>query len=242
MAVQIIRAQKVWLAQFDVSGDLRGLAINDGVELAEATALGDTGRRRRAGLFAPALHLEGFWNGGANAIDDVLFARVGVEDAPLSIGAETGADGEIAYMLRLLVGEYVPGAPIGEMFGFSVSAHGSSGERLVRGTILHNATRTATVNGTGRQLGTVSATQKIYAALHVTAASGTTPTLDVTVQSDDNSAFTTPTARITFAQAVASTSEWKSAAGAITDDWWRIVATIGGTGPSFTFIATVGIL
>jgi hypothetical protein len=61
------------------------------------------------------------------------------------------------------------------------------------------------------------------------------------IQSDNAEAFTTPTARITFAQATAAGAQLLSANGAITDDWWRVNYTIAGTAPSFTFGVAIGI-
>jgi len=62
------------------------------------------------------------------------------------------------------------------------------------------------------------------------------------VQSDDAQAFLSPTDRITFAQATAIGAQWATpVSGAITDDWWRLSYTIGGTNPSFMVIVVVGI-
>jgi hypothetical protein len=56
------------------------------------------------------------------------------------------------------------------------------------------------------------------------------------------SGFPSPATRLTFAQKTAAGYEFKSAAGAITDDWWRVDWTIGGTAtPTFSFVVAVGI-
>ena len=81
----------------------------------------------------------------------------------------------------------------------------------------------------------------MYAGLHITAASGTTPTLVVKVQSDDNAGFTSATDRITFTSANSIGGQWSSVAGAVTDDYWRVTWTVGGTSPSFTFVVALGI-
>ena len=171
----------------------------------------------------------------------MLFSRLGLKGEVLSISPQAGAEGEIGYSFQTALSEYSPGAPVGEILAFSVSGEASSGP-LVRGTILHNATRTANGQGSAFQVGAVGASQKLYAALHVVAASGTTPTLDVIVQSDDAMGMASPTNRITFAQASAIGAQWATpVAGAITDDWWRVDYTIGGGGPSFTFVCIIGI-
>ena len=241
MGVQILKDCKLWLAGFDLSGDMNALALDFGAELQDNSVFGDDTRSRAGGLKTVTFAHEGFWNGGADKVDDVLFGRLGLADEVMSVAPETGADGETAYVLRSVLGEYAPGGSVGEMLAFSVRGESGQGP-LVRGTIMHNAARAASGNGVARQLGAVGATQRLYTTLHVVAASGTMPTLDVTVESDDGSGFPSPTTRVTFAQATAIGAEWASAiAGPITDDWWRIVYTIGGTGPSFTFIVIIGI-
>jgi len=70
--------------------------------------------------------------------------------------------------------------------------------------------------------------------LDVTAASGTTPTLDVAVQTSHDGATWTTVA--SFARATGVGSERKRFSGL--DRYVRAVATLGGTTPSFTFSVT----
>lgn len=241
MAPYVLTNSKLWLAEFDLSGDLNAIAIDYKAELKDDTTFGQGTRIRKGGLKVVTVDGEGFWNGGIGAIDDVLFAKVGVADVPLTIAPETGAEGQPGFGLLAIVGDYAPGGEIGELLPFSVAAE-SDGD-LVRGTIMLNRTAAASANsGTALQLGAVGATQKLYAALHVIAASGTTPTLDVIVKSDDAVGFASPTNRITFAQKTAAGSQWAApVAGPITDTFWRVDFTIGGAGPIFSFVVLVGI-
>lgn len=71
--------------------------------------------------------------------------------------------------------------------------------------------------------------------LDVTAASGTTPTLDGTVQTSKSEAGPWRTLG-SFAQATAAGTERKSFSGC--DRWARVAFTIGGTTPSFTASVT----
>lgn len=108
--------------------------------------------------------------------------------------------------------------------------HPSSGEVLVIDDVtLHSsAARTATYTATGVAIGDKGTLRLL---LDVTAASGTSPTIDVAVQTSyDNSTWR---AVASFAQLTAAGSERKSFTGI--DRYARIVATIGGTTPSFTF-------
>lgn len=90
------------------------------------------------------------------------------------------------------------------------------------------AARTATANGPTIEVG-----EKGTACLDLacSAASGTTPTLDVKIQTSKDG--TTWRDVASFAQLVAAGSERKSFVGL--DRFARGVATIGGTTPSFTF-------
>lgn len=232
--------RKVWFDGYDFTGNANAAGLVLESEPQDATVYGLTCRKEAGGLMAVRANVQGFWEGGSGEIDDAIYSSIGLNDKPFTIAAETGADGEIAYSFKSRLGSYEPGARAGEMLGFRVEA-GARGDPAVRGTIMHPATaRTTTSSGTARQLGGVLAGEKMYAALHVIAASGSTPTLDVAIESD-TVGFGSPTVRINFAQATAIGGQWASVAGAITDDYWRATWTIGGGTPSFTFIVILGI-
>lgn len=106
--------------------------------------------------------------------------------------------------------------------------------RFVRGedvTPVASAARTTSGNS-----GTLDAESFGVASLllDVTAASGTTPTLNVTVEESDDG--TTWRQVGTFAQKTAVSNERKSFA--ISAPKYRVTWTIGGTTPSFTFSVT----
>lgn len=174
--------------------------------------------------------------------DATMWSNFANPDVPqsLSIGS---ADGSPTYFLRGMATSYVPlqGAP-GELAMASVSGQSSTGP-LVRGLRIHppSAVRTTTGNGTSWQLGAVSASQTMHVALHVLERTGTA-SMTLSVQSDDNAGMTSPTNRITsFTAATARGHQWRTAAGAITDNWWRAVYTITGTG-SIRFAVSAGIV
>ena len=125
---------------------------------------------------------------------------------------------------------------IGQLLKRNHSFQGS-GVAYAGSLLLPKAARTAGSSGTGAQLGAVSASQRVYASLHVLSITG--GNVVATVASDDNAGFTSPTTRITFATATAAGSQLSSAAGAITDDYWRITWT--QTATTATFAVLVGI-
>jgi len=150
--------------------------------------------------------------------------------------------GDVAIFTRGRLGAFTPfGGGENAAATFSMDLEADTAQ--VHGALLHPITlaRTATGNGTAVQRTGPSANQRVYAGLHVLAASGTTPSLTVRLQSDDNSGMTSPTDRITFTGATAAGWQFSSAAGAITDSWWRATWTISGTTPSFTFAVVFGV-
>lgn len=99
-------------------------------------------------------------------------------------------------------------------------------------TIVPSAARTTTGTGTG----TTTAARAQVAKLDVTAASGTTPSLIVTIQdSPDGSAWTT---RDTFATKTTTGTEIRALPRGL-DTNVRAAWTIAGTTPSFTFSVQV---
>jgi len=226
------------MSEVDLSGHLNSIAVDYSAEMVDDTVFGNDTRSRKGGLKMAKMSLAGFFD---STPDNYLFNQAGVAGEPMSCAPQTGADGEVAFTMAAISSEYSYDGQIGELFAFSVT--GESTEDLVRGTIMHNASRTASGNGVVRQLGAVSANQKLYCAIHVISASGTSPTLDVIVQGDDNDTPSSPVTAATFTQATGVTSEWVEVSGAITDDYFRVNYTIGGSDtPTFEFIVILGIL
>lgn len=238
MAEEVLSDSLILFDGYDLSCNINQVVIEHGAEPLDRTALCHTTRVRRGGLLTSALSAQGFFE-AANP-DSALFSNIGAADKVISV-VPTDADGERAFTMQSMIGEYSPiqGA-VGDLAGFSLNVGASTG-RLVRGTVMHNNTRTSSGDGTARQLGAVTSSQKLYAALHVIAASGSSPTLDIDIESDDNSGMTSATSRGSFAQATGIGSEWVEIDGAITDDYWRVSYTIGGSTPSFQFIVILGI-
>lgn len=241
MATHILQDAKLWLNDVSVDAIANALDWQATRETQDDTVFGHRARTMKPGLQVVQVTASGFAN--MDTFDGDLFDIFdNATVSPLSASA-TGGDGDVAYTSQGLAVSMQPlGGNVGDMAAFSIEANGSGGVRSVRGNILHAETaETATGTGTGRQLGAVAATQSVFGALHVVEFAGTSPTLDVTVESDDADTFLSPTTQLTFAQATGKTGEFVSAAGPITDDWWRVNFTIGGTTPSFTFVVVVGI-
>lgn len=151
-----------------------------------------------------------------------------------------GTEGNTAYFTDAMLTEYTPieGA-VGDLGSHMARFAGRN--PLVRGTLASLQTVSASGNGAGYQLGAVSATQRIWVAAHVLALAGTSPTVQIIVESDDNSGFTSPTTRVSPSAITTRAGVFASALGAITDNWWRARWVVSGTSPSIQLRVMLGI-
>lgn len=227
---------KWWLDAYEFSSRFTTGGLTMGVDPQPKTTFADTTRLGQPGLRTVQAEFGGLQGFGSGEPDDVLRGKFRVKDVPFSVSPITGAEGDLAYGFRAMLAEYRHVLDHGRAYEFQGSAQATDAP-LVAGTILHVGSESGSGTSTALQVGSVSATQKLYAWMHALSATGS---LDVTVESDDASGMASPTTRATFTQATAIGSEWLTAVdGPITDDWWRANFTIV-TGP-FDFVVIIGI-
>ena len=225
---------------YSLASSFNAIALNLGNSPQDDTVYGDTFVSNAAGLSSVQLEAEGFWE---SATDSVLQSGLAgnVADTVLSVTPVDQAAGSPSLFSKVTTSTYNPisTGTVGSMMGFSLSAEGR-GEKSVSGEILViPATYTSSSETvTNASIGAVSATQSVYSAIHVTSANGT---LDVIVESAPSN-WSGESTRITHTQFTALGAEMKSAAGAITDAYWRVKWTVGGGDPSFDFICSLGII
>lgn len=242
MSTQVLTATKIYAGEYDVTGQVNQVSLDYDAEALPDTTFGSGGTKtHKGGLKTVKFSMGGFVDEGTGLIGDFTFSRIGTVDIPLTTVPQGGSVGDIAYFFKALQAAYQRPLQVGQLYAFSLSAEASNGP-LVRGQVFVAAgAKTSTGTSSVVQLGATGASQRLYAALHVLSVSGSTPTLDVTVKSDDAGGFASPATRITFAQKAAIGYELLSAAGPITDDYIRVDYTIGGSSPSFSFVVVVGI-
>ena len=239
MAFAASTAEELLFHGYRLTTVMKSLNLEASFEELDDTTLSDLDRSVLLGLRVVNFSASGLFD--ATNYDGNLYANLAVNNRPITILTGSSA-GSVAYFFDAVLGKYSPiKNSIGDLMGFDLAAHNQG--VLVRGQNM-NAVQTynSTGNGSAYQVGAVAAGKRMYAVMHVYSATGTTPTLDVIVQSDDNAGFSSPTNRITFSQATGITSQITSVAGAITDDYWRITYTLGGTTPVFGFVVAIGIL
>jgi hypothetical protein len=235
--IQIFKNAEILLSGYDISGDSNKVALSSKADVKDRTTFNNTARRRVCGLLDTSISAEGFFD---PAKDAGLFDFIASGEKIIAVSPAVGLAGDLIYFAKCQTAEYTPmeGA-IGELAAFRLSGQGSG--PLIRGKVLERGAKTATAPGTAANIGAVLATQKVYACLHVLAVSGTNPTLDLKIQSDEAQGMATPADRIAFDQMTAVGAQWKELAGPVADTWWRVNYTLGGTDPSFVIAVVIGI-
>lgn len=254
MSTYVGTAHKMFLGGLDISCFANQLELALEADSVECTTMCSAGSRE---------YKQGLRRWTSNAVGYGDFAAAGVTTSGLVPGevivpanhgsqfnctwASAGTEGTACYLSDGVLADLTPiGGTVGDMGMLSatlVPADRAVGHRMVRGLLEANRTVSSSSNTTGAAtLGAVAATQSVYASLHVFTLSGTSPTLDVVVQSD-TVGFGSPTDVITFTQATTRSGQFSSVAGANTDTFWRVKWTIGGTGgPTAAFAVSIGIL
>ena len=245
LTAQVLTDARIYFSSCDLTGFGNQIELAPSATDLDVTNFASGGWMQRAGgLSDTQVAMGGFWEAGdLSQPDDTWWANLGKASVPLSAAPTSGGDGTLIYLTQGVTQEYKPGAKIGDPLAWAATVKGN--KPLVRGTVLHpqGTPRTATGNGAGRQLGAVSAAQRLWCNYHMFSLSGGTGTLTITVQSSPDNTFASPTTQITFTASSGMDAQAASALGAITDTWFRIVYTISvSTGsPSWLFNVSAGV-
>lgn len=231
----------------DLTGKSNRVSLSYSAAMLDATTFGNTTKVNHAGILEWQLQGEGLYDAGTDVAatgvsfvesdsPDGLFNLVGAAGCLVSLTDVTPAYGGLAYILKVTTADIGFFGGHGDLIPFSISAQPT--KYGCRGSVLlPNAQKTGAGTGTPQQIAALTSDQRLVAGLHVLAFDGTTMTMKV--QSDDGVGFASPTDVITFTAATGLTSEWKEAAGPISDDWFR--TSWAFTGTSFTALVVVGI-
>lgn len=236
MAKVVLTDASVFHGPLDLSGSANQVSMNGAREVVNVTNFASGGWEESVpGMRSASGNVSGFLS---DAADPDASLHSNVTGFPFTVTKTNPAGVEdVAYAMKVHRTSYAPTFNVGEAYGFSADIVADSS--MVRGQILCNATVSSTGSTLGFEAGAVSAAQSAYAGLHVTSAGATS--LAVTIQSDDNSGFTSATTRFTFTTATGTTSQWLTpVSGAITDSHWRAGFTQVGGG-SWTFVCFLGI-
>ena len=227
------KSTKIFLNATDFSTYFTTADSTRTVDVAESTTFGSGSKTYITGDKDGTISLAGFFDATADA---VLQPLLGGTSALLTIGVD-GADA--TDLVRFGNGNFTSygvSSPVGDIVATSLDFQSDKG--IFDGSVLESATYTSTTTGTARD-NAAATTNGGAGFVIITAASGTSPTAIVKIQhSADNSTYAD---LITFTQATGATSEIKYVAPDTTvNRYLKIVATIGGTNPSFSAIVGFG--
>jgi hypothetical protein len=188
--------------------------------------------------------VKGFSDFATGRLDDTIsIGQLGAQYAfttiPNPTGTVTAAD--TAWFSRGVIDTTHPfTGPIGEMAKFELGLPFDT--VVLPGKVAAPlAAVTANTNGTAVAMAGPTASQHLYAVVHVTALSGFSAVV-FKIQSDDNSGFTSATDRITFTTATGVTSQFASVAGSFSSETHhRITATVTGSG-SVSYVSAFAVL
>jgi hypothetical protein len=233
---------------YDVSGTANTIDTQITVADKDTTTFGSgNAMTRTGGLIDASGTVDGYAEYGSALTDETFWNGLGTNTHVFTV-TTTGTQGDPAVFFQSLLKNYHPiKGQVGDVAGYHAEFVNGllhqpvNGKLLLAKTTLSSA---ATTTGTITNLGATSSTQRVRAALHVFSAGGSgSPTLDVKIQSAALVGFGSQTDRFTFTQTTTTANDQYPAAvsGAITDQFWRVSVTTGGTTPAYTLAVVLGI-
>ena len=238
---EIISQQRVLWDGYDLSKSVFSFMISNQVEVNDDTTLGDEKRSNVPALRVPGIQVEGYYK--TTDYDKALNATIARENVLISVLTSISS-GTLAWFMNAVHASYEPvKGEVGKNASFSAGGM-SHKSPLVRGVLLgYSESLTGLGYSPSSQLGAVATGQKLYAGLHVFGINNSGgDTLNVTIESDDNSGFTSKADRIVFDQMTNIGSQYKTLDGPVTDIYFRSKNTPAGTTPSFKAAILLGIM
>jgi len=241
MAHSVTLGAKIYVAHFDISGDVNAHGINHTITLLDDTCYGDTFRQKFVGVREMNFSIAGNVNlEGTTDSDTIIDARMAVQDVPIILCPTGAAVGDTCEFGLIAAGEYKRDLKFGEIYKYSLAGQLATRSWVLGKVLADPATLvTGTVNGAQVLIGAASATQKLYVAIAITQYTGA-GSITVRVESD-TTGFPSATVRKTFTAATAVTSENPTPVdGAITDTFYR-AAVSAFTATNANMIVAAGI-
>lgn len=232
MAVQIVQALPLWLGSTKLRALARSVELTLDREAVEQTTFADSTKVHAAGIRSVSV--------SATAIADAIQgisppSPLDVSPSLITIGRDSEADGASIFAFVCRMTSLSFGGSVGDALEPSMelaAEYSAGGSGLI---LAPAATRTVSGTGTGRQFGALATGASALVGVHVFSVAGTSPSLSVTLQTDDASAFASPTAVKTVGPISTIGGYYDVVIGPVTDTWWRATWTISGTSPSIEF-------
>jgi hypothetical protein len=237
MGVFINKSGAIYFDGYNIKNWVSACNLEWGCEPQDATCIGHDTRQNIAGLETAKVDFEGYDDYAAGAIDTIFNPIDGDRSVIITMcpqGVATQGNGAYTFLADTF--QYNKALTIGEMAKFKIHSE-NTGAKLVSCKVLAGDQSAGSNSNTSAYAWqAIAASETMYASLHVTTAA---TDLVVKIQSDDNSGFTSPTDRITFATTSAIGAEQKTVAGAVADTYWRVLWTRASGTAVFTVVAGI---
>jgi hypothetical protein len=224
---------KVFMDSTDLSSYLNSADPSRTVDVGETTTFGSSNKTYVAGEKDATVSFSGFFDATA---DNIIQGLVGANDKVALIGFD-GVDATDDCMFgKGVTTNYGISSPVGDVVAVTFDLQASG---FFSGSVLENATVTATGNGTARDNASSTANGG-GAFIIATSVSGTsTPTLTAKItHSADDSTYAD---LVTFTALTSAGAEVKEvASGTTVNRYLKVVYTVSGTTPSFNVIVGFG--
>lgn len=216
---------------------VRSVAPNLSWSMLDSTTLADSSQKFEPGLKTAETSVEGLFESSlaSGSLWSVLTSKVGSDTSTAFTTAPSGfSAGSPAYLLPAKTVNLAVSSTVADLIPFTLTlgAGGAGGYGICLTSL---AALTASGNGTSQDNGASSANGAV-AHIHVTDASGTTPSITGTIEhSTNNSTWTT---LATFSALTAAGSQTLAITGTV-NRYVRAAYTISGGTPSFTTLFAI---
>lgn len=237
MAFITAQNTRVLYGNVALSAYLQTVTPNVGIDMLDVSTLVDTSRQYFPSLRDFTLNLDGFFDddGEAGSVFEALTTPISAgSTVPTSVAPNGFAAGNSVWLIPAKTVSYDVSSSVTDIVPFSMSI-GSGRPSNVGISLADLAARTNTGNGTSVD-NTDPTANGAVAHLHITAVSGTLPSLTVTVEHSANGSSWTTLG--SFSAASTASSQLITVTGTV-NRYVRAVFTISGTNPSFTCQASL---
>ncbi|NTV25934.1 MAG: hypothetical protein HGB01_06960 [Chlorobiaceae bacterium] len=240
MSKTILRDQRIYLDGYEVSSRSNTCQIQASKEVKDVTTFSKTDREKLSGLFDFTFGAGGFME--IDAVDNALWVELNGSDMVVTVTSETQTVGGTAYLMKAIESSIQILGAVGDAAPFQIGAAGAS--MMTKGMILHlpSATITATGNGAVQQYPDASTGKKLKLAIHVLDASGTNPSLTVTLKSSAVAGMTSPMDVVVSQALTGIGAQYLEAMLTSNNTYFRLSFAVAGTSPSFTALIAFAII
>ena len=211
---------------------LRSVTPSATRDMIEVSTLGDTSKAFIPGLTEWSLNVDGLFDsttGAGSLLDDITTTLTSGATVATSVAPDGFAAGNSVWLVPSKIVTYEVSSQVADAVGFSAAFGAGTAPAL--GTSITNLAAVTTTSNSASQDNSTSSTSGAVAHLHITAVSGTTPTLAAVVQHSTNNSTWSTLGSFTTASAIGS--EVITVTGTV-NRYVRVAFTVGGTTPSFT--------